>query len=100
MIKLKATYKKCIETDVTVKPVFFPRETGLQYKALTGYKSSSIFAISESELNFTTASRVKLFFIKRYYWLVYKFWRYVRHQLPHKIKMRFMSKNNKNYLPF
>ena len=97
-MKLKAKLKWSGE-QVFIKPVFFSWNVGLQYKCLTGWKSSSIFCDGRSEFIFPLQTEILMLFVKLWYWLRYYVYMQIRYWIPNRIKRAF-KKQSADDLPF
>jgi len=79
-----------------IQPVFFPRESVLQFATIAGYCSWSIFCGKEDKFIFKGWQWVKLQPVKLLYWIIEIAWRRLRYQWPWKFRQLF----KKNKYPF
>ena len=97
-MRLKAKLKWNNER-VYIKPVFFSWNVGLQYKCLTGYKSSSIFCDSRDTFIFPLQTEFIMLFVKAWYWMKeYAYWQ-TRRKMIRRYRLLF-SKRAEEELPF
>jgi len=63
-----------------------------EVKVIEGNLSSSIFCCKISEFEYNWYAKCQIWVIWKIYWCRNVFWRYVRYQLPHKVRLYFKTK--------
>lgn len=95
-MKIKAIHTKFLKSKCILEPVFWPKETGLQFRVIEGDDEGSFFTSKESDFTFEGFAKFKLFSIKIAYWLSAVAHRYCFHIWPHKIKLFFFRDKSKD----
>lgn len=98
-MKIKAIHKSFDNKPCIITPIFFPKESGLQFKVIQGSYSGSIFACKYDEFEFDLFAKFQILTIKIWYYVKMIFWRKLRHQYPHKIRL-FFHPIKDNEMPF
>lgn len=88
-INIKAV-NKLMKWEVILNPVLFPN--GVEVKVVRGALSSSIFCCKISEFEYSWYAKCQIWFVWKIYWCRNVFWRYVRYQFPHKVRLYFKTK--------
>lgn len=92
-MKLKAIHKKWDNKPCIIKPVFWPKITGLQFKVIEGGYSGSIFTCLESGFIFARKAKFQLIFIKVRYWVKMYLFVKIWYQYPHRFKKLLVKPN-------
>jgi len=91
-MKVNAIHEKFGRNCCVIEPIFFPKETGLQFKVVKGDYKGSLFACKKNEFTFSKCAKFKVFLIETAYFISAVLCRKLFHQIPHKIKMYFTTK--------
>lgn len=97
-MKIKAIHVNWDNKPCLIKPIFFPKETGLQFAVIEGGYKHSLFACNYEQFSFSHFAKFQIFFVKIWYFVKMNIWRKLRYQWPYKIKsLIFNSKNEFNF---
>lgn len=96
-MKIKAIHVNWDNKPCLIKPILFPKETGLQFSVIKGGYSGSIFSCTYKQFNFGIYAKFQIFLVKIWYFIKMNLWRKLRHQWPYQIKLLFNNKNEFNF---
>ena len=91
--EIKAIHKSFGNKPCVIEPVFFPKETGLQFSVVKGDYKCSLFACGYEQFTFDIYAEIQIFFIRIWYYLKMNLWRKLRHQWPYKVRCYFKNDN-------
>jgi len=91
-MKIKATHDKFGGNSCIIESIFYPKESGLQFKVTKGDYKGSLFSCGKDQFTFTRYSKFNIFLIEIVYFIKMNLFRKIFKQIPHQIKIYFGKK--------